>query len=155
MLEIVAEINSCKYLYLRGIGEPEENQLRIVIEEARGSAVTTLDLPRADILGQGRPIESTSDCRLFEIHWRSYIAYSVQNESYARPDDAERYSGRLFCDYEKSRFLDYTRQTTYSTAEDRAPFQHIGIHCLNHEIDVIATSRPQITRLRATKVPVI
>ncbi len=28
------EINSCKYLYLKEISEPEDNCLRVVIEEA-------------------------------------------------------------------------------------------------------------------------
>jgi hypothetical protein len=31
------EIDACKYLFLRELGEPEENSLRLVIEEAKAN----------------------------------------------------------------------------------------------------------------------
>lgn len=153
--ELAAEINSCKYLYLKSIWEPSDNQLGILIEEARAGRETTLELDGGNIHWPARKIESTSDCRLFEIRWKNYVGYSVQNESYALPDKKEVFLGNLFCLYEKSNFLDYTRQTTYSIAEEPSPILHIGIHCLNHELDVIATSVPEIARLRSPQIPVV
>jgi hypothetical protein len=62
--QLVEELNDCKYLYLREIGEPRDNELRIVVEEA---VVISNDASDAGPLSAYRPIESTGSCRLFEL----------------------------------------------------------------------------------------
>jgi hypothetical protein len=146
---IFAEINSCEYFFLRSITEPEENILRLIIEEA-GAGGPPVPLKIGDtVLGEGIPITSTGDSRLFEITWNDYIAYSVRNESYATTADDEKVAwGKRVREYSKSRFLDYISQATFASAEYPGPFQHIQIVSENHIIDVGSTKIPRIQRLR-------
>ncbi len=143
--ELAAEINACKYLYLRQLGEPQDNELRLVIEEAVVLSADTSAEGRSSAYG---PIESTEACGLFELRWENYVTYSVAKESFAMSDDAEQFSGKLFRIYSRSRFLDYVRQSTFATKEYPGPLQHIGILCLNHVLDIAAVELPIIHRLR-------
>jgi hypothetical protein len=38
--ELFSALNSCEYLYLREISEPEDNTLSLTVEEAAGSALS-------------------------------------------------------------------------------------------------------------------
>ena len=88
------EINSCKYLYLSEISEPEDNCLRVIIKEAAVGSK-----PEAAIYTGllGSEIVATNESRAFEIYFDSYIGYSVVDESFALPDDSEVFCGRVFC----------------------------------------------------------
>ena len=144
-----SEIDSCKYLYLREIGEPRDNQLRVVVEEAgtdpspesraiAGAAFTELHV-----------IESDENSRLFEIIWEDYIAYDVMNESYARVDDYDVVqSGKLMKIYSRSHFLDYLVRASIASEDYPGPFIHYGLICLNHVIDVAGPNPPTINLLR-------
>jgi hypothetical protein len=138
-------LNDCKYLYLRELGEPRDNELRIVVEEA---SVTSNAASAAGPLSAYGPIESNEASRLFELRWENYVAYSVSNESFATTDEVEQFSGRLYRLYSCSHFLDYVRKATFATDEYPGPLRHVGILCLNHIVDIAAVEEPMIRRLR-------
>jgi hypothetical protein len=142
-------LNSVKYLYLRELSEPRDNSLRIVVEEAvpgRGASSGPIQpsLPElAEIMKDGRLIESTAGCRMFELSWRRYVAYLVTEEcvgSCGNYED-ETFTGKLFRVYTDSHFLKHLAQDTGGHVE---PIQHYKLTCLNHLIDVAAYGPPEI-----------
>src|ERR1700730_12705351 len=96
-------LDSAKYLYLRELSEPRDNSLRFVIQEAvvspTGFVCPHPELPELEeIIKGGSPIESTEDCRSFELIWKHCVAYLVTEEcvgSCGSYDD-EMFSGKLF-----------------------------------------------------------
>jgi hypothetical protein len=142
------EIDSCSYLYLREVGEPEELSLRVVIEEARAVGPPEDIEIAGKVVSGTRPIESDSGCRLFELVWPSYVSYSVRNESFCVIDEAETWQGRLFCTYSQSHFLNYVKQATFASDEYPGPVRHWGVNCLNHIVDVVSVDEPMIRRIR-------
>ena len=68
------EINSCKYLYLKEICEPEDNSLRLVIAEA-------VDGDELEAIGStglsGRAIQVTNESRVFAIYFDSYDSLQI------------------------------------------------------------------------------
>jgi hypothetical protein len=72
------QIDKCAYLNLRDIREPQENSLRLVIEEMRVGDVTEDLVVGVTNLGLTRRIEHTEACRVFEITWDTYIALRDQ-----------------------------------------------------------------------------
>jgi hypothetical protein len=144
-----AEIDSCKYLYLREVGEPRDNQLRVVVEEAgtdpSPQSRTIAGVPFTEL----HPIESNENSRLFEVIWEHYIAYNVLNESYARVDEYDlAQSGKLMRIYSRSHFLDYLGLASIASKDHPGPFVHYGLICLNHVIDVACQTPPTINMLR-------
>ena len=148
-LSLLADLNSCDYLYFREISEPADNRLRLLIEEASAAPqLTSIEVASVEF-SDLRAIESTDESRLFEITWDSYIAYSVRNESFTVLDEYETIEcGKLACVYSKSRFLDYISNATFASNDHSGPFRHVGLNCLNHIIDVISTNAPQVRQLR-------
>ena len=142
--------------------EPQENTLRVVVEEARSGAPTdskaaaaAASLPALDSILQGaRVISHSEECRVFEVYWPSYIAYSVRNESYVANDKYEKSEGRLLVKYTKSRFLKYVEVGTFATCEYPGPFAHWGVICSNHIIDVVSTKEPEVRVLPNGTSPV-
>lgn len=63
-------------------------------------------------------------------------------------DEAEEFTGRQFCVYSKSRFLDYVRGATLASDDYPGKLSHYGINCLNHIVDVISIEEPLIDILR-------
>lgn len=143
------EIDDCQYIYLREFGEPKDNVLRLVIEEAKAGSLmqNTEVVPGVMVTGR-RAIESDTSCQAFELVWPSYVSYSVRNESFCSLDKEEVWEGRLFCVYSKSHFLDYIARATFASKDYPGPVRHWGINCLNHIIDVVSTSEPQIRLLK-------
>jgi hypothetical protein len=146
------DIDACKYLYLRELGEPEENVLRLVVEEAKadGPPEERELLPGKVVRGL-RAIESDWTCRAFELVWTTYVAYSVRNESFCTLDKEELWEGRLFCLYTKSHFLDYVTRATFATADYPGPLRHWGVNCLNHIVDVVSTVEPQVRYIKLSE----
>jgi hypothetical protein len=143
-----AEMNSCEHLFLRELGERRENCLCLRVEEARASETTeSMDIAGARITDLHR-IQSNTASRQFELVWDNYIAYAVTNESFATADAAEIFSGKLFRTYSRSHFLDYVARATIATRDYPGPFQHVGVICLNHVVDVVSTTPPAITRVQ-------
>jgi hypothetical protein len=144
-----SEIDSCKYLYLREVGEPHDNQLRVVVEEA-GTDPSPQSRTIAGVeFTELHPVVSNEHSRLFEIIWEHYVAYNVMNESYARVDDYYAgQSGKLMKIYSKSRFLDYLALASIASKDYPGPIVHYGLICLNHVIDVVSQTQPTINMLR-------
>ena len=100
-----------KYLYLRGLSEPRDNSLRLVVQEAivnpDGVVRPHPELPElAELSRSASPIGSTDTCRTFELTWKRYVAYLVTEEcvgSCGQYDD-EVFTGRLFRVYTKVAF---------------------------------------------------
>lgn len=103
---LLLAIDTCEYLFLTGIGEPEANWLRLVIEEGQVTGE-----PRRVDLGHGRSIEGVRAIEVmphsqqFELVWDHYISYAVHNESCQSRDDSEAWSGNLLRRYSRSKFL--------------------------------------------------
>jgi hypothetical protein len=146
------DVQSCEWLYLHEIGEPRDNELRLVLHEAKTGATedrpVSLDgeLPEIrKLLAETKPIVHGPGCRVFELRWSSYIAYSVLNESFASVEPAESVGvGRLVVEYSKSVFLAYLARSTFASSEYPGPFLHWDVRCLNHIIQVASTQRPSV-----------
>jgi hypothetical protein len=141
-------LDSVRYLYLRELSEPRDNSLRIVVDEAvdnRSAPSPGLPgLPElADILKDSWPIESTENCKRFELSWKHYIAYLVTEEcvGWCGSYEDEIYTGKLLRAYTKSHFLDHLARDTGGHFE---PIRHFKLVCLNHLIDVAPVTPPEI-----------
>jgi hypothetical protein len=149
-----AEIDSCKYLYLREVGEPRDNQLRVVVEEAGTNPAPESRTITGVTFSELHAIESTENSRLFEVIWDHYIAYNIMNESYARVDEYDvAQSGRLMKTYSRSRFLDYLALASIASEDHPGTFIHYGLLCLNHVIDIACPNPPAISLLRPRLKP--
>jgi hypothetical protein len=145
----IEDLDSCKYLYLDGISEPETNSLRLVLIEGIVSDRTeTLVIGDADI-PDVRPVEVTEASRHFEVIWDSYISFSVRDESYCAWDKEEKWAGNAFRVYSKSKFLDFVASGTCASADYPGPFVHYEIICSDHVIDVASEHPPTVRRLGA------
>lgn len=143
-MELAHQINSAQYLYLCSISEPEDNVLNLIIEEAGVSSdPKDIQIGGRTISGM-RDIVSDKNSRAYELVFANYISYSVTNEEYSILDAAEVRTGRLFCVYSKSHFLDHVRASTLASEDYPGPFTHYGINCLNHTIDVVSAEEPAI-----------
>lgn len=148
-MNLIEQINNHKYLYLTEIGEPTDNVLRLVIEQA-----TTSDEEHDFIIGETtisglRDIVSDERCFAYELIFESYIAYSVLNESYAQVDKSEIFTGNLFRIYSKSNFLDYLKLSTFATEDYPGKFEHYELVALNHVVEVASVHTPEINILRS------
>ncbi len=146
--EIVSLLNEAKYLFSRDICEPEENSLRLVIEEAivdHTQTISTLDptSPFAEIRKGASPIKVVEGCRRFELQWSRYVAYLVTEEVVGSGGSYgdEVYTGKLFREYTKSHFLDLLARDTGVHFE---PILHYKLICQNHLIDVAAYGPPKV-----------
>lgn len=148
-MNLIEQINNHKYLYLTDIGEPSDNILRLVIEQATTSDEEH-DMKIGETMISGlRDIVSDERCFAYEIIFESYIAYSVLNESYTQVDESEIFTGNLFRIYSKSNFLDYLKLATIATEDYPGKFEHYEIVALNHVVEIASTNSPLINVLRA------
>jgi hypothetical protein len=152
--EIVSLLNEAKYLFLRDISEPEENSLRLVVEEAIADHTQTISTPDptspfAEILKGASPVKAVEGCRRFELQWSRYVAYLVTEETVGSGGsyEDEVYTGKLFRVYTKSHFLDYLSRDTGGHFE---PILHYKLICQNHLIDVAAYGPPEVRLLESS-----
>lgn len=148
-------IQTCEWLFLRQIDEPRENSVRIVVEEAMAGAPAS-GAPSPWAAGEpaieamfknARLIDHFPDCRVFEIRWPSYVAYSVRNECFVARDAYEVFEGRNFVRYTKSRFLDYVSLGTFARDDHPGPLARWGVLCSEHIIDVVSTEPPLLSEV--------
>jgi hypothetical protein len=149
--EIVSHLNEAKYLLLHSISEPEENSLRLVVEEAIADHTQTISTPDptspfAEIRRGSWPIKAVEGCRRFELQWTRYVAYLVTEEIVGSGGsyEDEVYTGKLFRVYTKSHFLDLLARNTGGHFE---PILHYKLICQNHLIDVAAYGPPEVRLL--------
>ena len=139
------QIDSHEYLYFAEIGEPEVNVLRVVVEEAKASNNSDVEIPDTPFMGN--PIISDETCCRYEITFPSYVAYAVLNESLAKVVDYEKYTGRYFRVYSKSYFLDYLGVATFASDDYPGKSTHYEIACLDHIVEVVSVNEPEIREL--------
>jgi hypothetical protein len=152
---VAKQIDGCKYLYMRGLHEPRDNEIRFVVEEAGLQAPiigTGEEYPSSitAVFPEAQPIRSDSSSRLFEIVYYDYTSYTVSNETYSKyPEPPELFTGQLFRIFSWSYLLEMTRKTSYANDGHPGPglLEHHSIVCLNHVIDVITTRPPTMTLL--------
>lgn len=140
-------LDDLQYLDLAEILEPEQNSLRVIVLEAKvmtGLTAASMVPPIAGAL----PVLHSTGCRVFEVEWDSYIAYSVRNESYAQNSKGEQFEGRHLRVYSTSRYLEFVADATIASKVAPGPFHHWALFCLNHVVDVVSVSEPTI-RARA------
>jgi hypothetical protein len=151
---VLSLLNQVNYLFLRHIFEPEENALRLVVEEAIADRTESGSKPDptspfAEIRKGTSPIRPVEGCRAFELQWSRYVAYLVTEELVGSggSDQDEVYTGNLLRVYTKSHFLDHLARDTGSHIE---PILHYKLICQNHLIDVASYSPPE-ARLLTTE----
>ena len=141
---VIEEMDSCKYLFLAAISEPEANSLRLTVDEGIVSGQSeTLDIAGVAI-PEVRSIDFTCKSRRFEICWPSYISYSIRNESFCTWDKEEQWVGNSFRTYSKSKFLEFVASGTFATSDYPGPFQHYEIVCVDHIVDVASQEAPTV-----------
>lgn len=145
---LLLALDTCEYLFLAGISEPEANRLRLVVEEGQ-----VVGKPSRVELGHGRSIDDVRAIEVvphslrFELLWDHYISYAVHNESYQSWDDSEAWNGKLFRRYSRSKFLDYLDRATFADASYPGPFTHYQVICQDHVIDIAALQPPKVRLL--------
>jgi hypothetical protein len=142
LMNLREQIDSHEYLCLSEIGEPKVNVLRVVVDEAKASNDANVEIPDTPFMGN--PIVSDDTCRRYEITFLSYVAYAVLNESFAKVDDYEQYTGRYFRIYSKSHFLDYVAAATFASDDYPGKATHYEIACLDHIVEVVSAEEPQV-----------
>ncbi len=145
-------INACKYLFLVSLTEPDEGGVRLVVQEARaegamggGDPGEELLPPLDELLGGCTSIEHGPGCRVFTLYWPDYIAYAVENESYACNAPGDESTGQLLRLYSQSAYLDYLGKASFASAEYPGPFKHWGVICLDHVVNVASADEPVIS----------
>ena len=148
MANPIAEINTCRSLFLADLREMGRNSLHIVIAEGLPAGP-----PRSIELGGTTipnciPIETTGESRFFEIVWRNYLGYTVLNESYASVSAEDHCEGTRFRVYSKSRFIDYMHRATFASDEHPGPTRHYCVACEDHILHVLSVEAPAVQRVR-------
>jgi len=133
--------------YLTAIGEPAENQLRIVVAEGLLGAPTRIDFDGIG-LGEGRPILVTNESISFELRWDNYVAYAVRNESYWKDEGGELPRGSMLERRFNSAFFRYLSETTFADNEYPGPLEHWSLTTLNHCVDVVSVGPPRVLSVR-------
>lgn len=147
--DLMQKIDSAKHLYLRAIHEPEDNVLLLIVQEA-GASGEARDIQIGEaVIHNARDIVSREEDLAYQILFPNYISYAVTNESFTFVDDTEVRTGQLFSIYTKSHFLNFVRASTFATEDFPGPFTHYQINCLNHGIDVVSVSEPEIKILES------
>ncbi|MES2450871.1 MAG: hypothetical protein V4610_09910 [Pseudomonadota bacterium] len=135
-------------LYLTEIGEPSENRLRIVVAEGILGQPSPIKFDDVD-LGEGRPIEISSESRHFELSWDDYVAYAVRNESFWKAESQEpQMISQLHRRFD-SAFLEFVSATTFADDDYPGPLQHWALSTLNHCVDVVSVQPPRVQQVVA------
>jgi len=134
-------------LCLTKIGEPSENSLRIVVAEGVLGQLSPIKFGEID-LGEGRPIEVTSESRHFEINWDAYVAYAVRNESYWKAEPQEPRMINHLSRRVDSAFLEFVSTTTFADNDYPGPLQHWALSTLTHCVDVVSVQPPRVKQIK-------
>lgn len=152
-LNAIAEIDDCGFLFLIDLREGSHNSLHVQVAEGRPVGppkpirVANTEVPDCTA------IEITKESRMFEIVWKSYVGYSVLNESYATPSDDERGDGNRFRTYSKSRFMQFISQATFVCDDYPGPTRHYCVGCEDHILHVVSVDPPTVRRVGNSDSP--
>jgi hypothetical protein len=149
-MEYFDEINCAKSLFLLKIEEPQDNQVVITVQETTRSETEEYVKVGDKVIGPVRAIITDESCKKYNLLFRSYVSYTVMNESFPLFHDYEEYIGKLLRIYSKSNYLDYVRKDT--SAKEffeylNEELRHFSINCENHVIHVMTTVVPIINKI--------
>lgn len=143
--KVAKSLDSCHSLFLKQMGEPQENVLRILLVEAARSDETESMQVGGAIIKDLHRVQTTERSRTFELIWNQYILYAVVNESFGASNGEETDdSGRLLRRYSRSPLLNYVARTTVATSAYPGPYTHVRVLSENHIVDVVSTEIPSI-----------
>lgn len=134
-------------LWLADIGEPRNNDLRVVVVEASREPE-----PRQTALGLATRVRPAAGVRAFEITWYAYVAYGVRNESYFRAEEGEQPGPHQLATRKDSAFLSYVAATTFAKDDFPGPLIHWSLHTDWHCIDVVGVDAPEVRQLEPPEV---
>ncbi|HWU14303.1 MAG TPA: hypothetical protein VN157_09870 [Caulobacter sp.] len=137
-------------LWLCAIGEPRNNDLRVVVVEAKPGRE-----PVQTVLGQATPIAPDETSRAYEIYWSRYVAYSVRNESYFHAEPGEVLGGPPLNVRTASAYLAYVRASTFAADDHPGVLTHWQLYLEHHCIDVVTVDPPEIRSMTAEEAAAI
>lgn len=143
-----------QYLFLEQLTSGLDMSLTVVINEGYVSdkCINTEDpLPSLNkVLKDSREVIADNTTPLYQIHFNSYLTYSVIDESYDHGDKYNIIAGKeeFYCIFSRSHFLDFISKETFATHEFPGPFQHYCIACCDHVIHVASENAPRVKQIR-------
>ena len=120
-----------------------------VFGEAGSAVIAGTDRKIQDLLRKCTPISPDYE-NAYEILFEEYVFHMTRDESYASPDPSEVMRGDYFLLFDQSWLLDHLSHFVvvgYVDAYYPNGYQHYGIYCQNHVIDIIATKAPVIRKV--------
>ncbi|CAH1214738.1 hypothetical protein PAECIP111893_03841 [Paenibacillus plantiphilus] len=135
-----------KDIFFFGLKEPEVNSLSMYFSKSEEGDPEFLIIGEK-FFGDSYPINVDENSPLIQIDFQTYVAYSIRNESFTSWDDYEEFEGKIFRIYKKSRYLDFISVGTFASEDFPGTFQHYGICCLDHIIDVVSVSKPVVSEI--------
>lgn len=136
------ELDARVTLMVSEIGEPSNNDLRVVVVQA-APLTTTVNTS----LGEAHPILPDPSRPAMELTWFDYVAYSVRNESYFRPEEGETVGKGPFGERVGSAYLAYVAATTFAGDAYPGPLRHWYLYTDWHCIDVVSVAPPELRYL--------
>jgi hypothetical protein len=130
--------------FLRDIGEPDDNVLRLVILEG-GPAGPEQEVDGTDL--KAIPVLPLPESRPLELVWDNYVVYAVRNESFVNAEHVRPVSQAMLTERTGTEFLAFVTRSTMAGDAYPGPLRHWELLCLNHVIDVAAVSAPAIREL--------
>ena len=143
----ITAIRTCSDLFLQSVSEPDYNEVQVVLLEGRlGRGATPEEIEENPMLAKARLVEHGPGCQIFVLSWPIYVAYAVENESYANPEPESSVGerGRISV-FTQSLYLDHLSRATRASANHPGPFKHWAMYCANHVVNVASTEEPEIT----------
>ncbi|MEH6443928.1 MAG: hypothetical protein V7784_08520 [Oceanospirillaceae bacterium] len=145
-MNLFEQINQHECIYLSNIGEPEENCLRLVIEEGSFSDnEKPMDPFMREVLGL--PASDEANNCIYEIIFNNYICYAVLNESYAMTAQNKEHQAEILSLHAQSNYLDYVKQQNQIETAPSGNLIHCKLKCLNHIIDIVTFEKPNIKNI--------
>lgn len=84
---------------------------------------------------------------VLKVDFDSYIAYSVTNESFTSWNNYEKFEGKAFRIYDKSRYLDFIKVHTFASDDYPSTFRYYGMVCLDHIVNIVTVAKPIISEI--------
>ena len=113
-MNLFDQLNTHRYLYLDTLYEENHLELCVLVNEAK---VQGGDHHLADNVSAYGAIATDDTCKKCKVTFKDYVAYSVRNESFTVMDDEERFTGNLFRQFSKSKFLVYVAASTVAVED--------------------------------------
>lgn len=92
-------------------------------------------------------LEIKPESEVVRLSFTDFVSYAVTEEMFTQHSDRQISVGQWLRIFSKSFFLDFVGQTTWATSNFPGRLVHYQIYTLDHTIDVITSSPPEILRL--------